>query len=129
ALADVADVWLDHDRPIQRPIDDSVVRVTAGRTCVLRLARGLAPSTFSVSLPVDEPIVALGGELKSSLAVYNGGQIALGPYLGDLTAAATCERWEEQLARWQRLYGVEHARLACDMHPDYFSTRWAERSG
>jgi hydrogenase maturation protein HypF len=128
-LADIADVWLHHDRAIARPIDDSVVRMVADSPCVLRLARGYAPYVLP-SLPgLDAPIVALGGEQKASVALWNGSQVVLGPHVGDLTGAAACERWVAQLESFTALYGTSPAaaEVVHDRHPDYFSTAWAQR--
>lgn len=124
-LRAVADVWLEHDRLIRRPIDDSVVRVIAGRATMIRLARGYAP----LPLPVESepPIVALGGHQKTSLALCNGGQAVLGPHIGDLDTLPARQRFVEQLADLSALYGIERPQLVCDWHPEYFTTRWAEQ--
>ena len=42
-LHGIADVFLVHNRPIVRHVDDSVVRVICGREMMLRRARGYAP--------------------------------------------------------------------------------------
>lgn len=128
-LAGVADFWLHHDRAIVHPIDDAVVRIVAGAPCILRSGRGYAP--LSLHLPdeaLGAPILAVGGEQKAAVAVANGAQAALGPYVGDLSDAAVCRRWVEQLESLARLYGVapDEAEIVHDRHPDYFSTRWAE---
>jgi len=128
-LAGIADVWLHHDRAIARPIDDSVIRMVADSPCVLRLARGYAPYVLPSPPGLNVPIVALGGEQKASVALWNGSQAALGPHVGDLTGAATCERWVEQLESFTTLYGTSPAaaEVVHDRHPDYFSTAWANR--
>ena len=120
-----AEVWLEHDRPIQRPIDDSVVRVIAGRSVTIRLARGLAP----LSLPVGrgELLIATGGQQKSAFALSNGKQAVLGPHIGELDNVAACEQYLGQLQALKQLYDVSPASLVCDQHPDYFTTQWAER--
>jgi len=129
-LSGIADLWLHHDRPIARPIDDSVVRVIAGEPCLLRLARGFAPYVLPpLSKSIHLPIIALGGEQKAAIALWNGSQAVLGPHIGDLASVAACERWSEQLSEFTALYGVapESATISHDRHPDYFSSRWAER--
>ncbi len=120
-----AELWLEHDRPIQRPIDDSVVRVMAGRSVTIRLARGLAP----LSLPVGrgEPLIATGGQQKSAFALCNGQQAILGPHIGELDHVAACERYLYQLEALKQLYDDSPEGLVCDQHPDYFTTQWAER--
>lgn len=122
-LADIADLWLEHDRVIQRPVDDSVVRVMAGRVAVLRLARGFAPLPLNIPLPA--PLLAVGGHQKAAIALCNGEQAVLGPHVGDLVSVAERERWESQLADLLGLYGSSPSILAGDEHPDYASTRWA----
>lgn len=123
-LSELCDGWLHHDREIVRPIDDSVVRVIARRSVTIRLARGLAPLALSPS--ADRPMLALGGHLKAAPAWYNGRQAVLGPHVGDLETLATRERLMMQLDDWQRFYRFEPELLVHDLHPDYFSTRWAE---
>ncbi|MEQ8789627.1 MAG: carbamoyltransferase HypF [Pirellulaceae bacterium] len=123
ALSDVCDVWLHHDRPIARPIDDSVIRVIAGRPVSLRLARGLAP--LPLALPTEPAILALGGHMKSAAAWSNSRQAVLGPHVGDLDTLAARERWLEQLAAWRELYRFQATTLVHDLHPDYFTTTWA----
>ncbi|MFV2069785.1 MAG: carbamoyltransferase HypF, partial [Pirellulales bacterium] len=122
-LADLCDLWLHHDRPIARPVDDSVVRIIGGRVVTVRLARGLAP--LSLDLPDIPPLMALGGYLKSSVAWSNGLQAVLGPHVGDQERLPARERYLEACEDWQRLYRFEPAALVHDAHPDYFSTIWA----
>lgn len=121
-LRDVADIWLDHDRPIVRPIDDSVVRVLAGKRATVRLARGLAP------LPLDlktRTMLALGGHQKTAIALSNGAQTVLGPHVGDLETESARTRYLAHIEAMCRLYDASPELLVCDQHPDYFSTRWA----
>jgi len=127
-LAGIADVWLHHDRAIARPIDDSVVRMVAGSPCFLRLARGYAPYVLPSPPGLEVPIVALGGEQKASVALWNGSQAVLGPHVGDLTGAAVCERWVEQLDSLTAFYGTSPAvaEVVHDRHLDYFSSGWAQ---
>tara|TARA_R110002111_G_scaffold2705_5_gene18028 strand:- start:13722 stop:16019 length:2298 start_codon:yes stop_codon:yes gene_type:complete len=124
-LKSVADLWLEHDRPIERPIDDSVVRWMAGRRVTIRLARGLAP--LPLNLESDFPQIALGGHQKAAFALNNGRQSILGPHIGDLNGLASCERYQEQLESLQQLYGVAQRNLVCDAHPEYFTSQWTAR--
>ncbi len=126
-LDGIADLWLHHDRPIERPIDDSVVRVVAGRPVTLRLARGLAP--LPLDLPTGSPTLALGGHVKSAVALSNGVQSVLGPHIGDLVGLGSRSRFEQEIVGATRLYRTTPHRLVHDRHPDYFTTRHAEQSG
>jgi hydrogenase maturation protein HypF len=124
ALGGVADLWLHHNRRIAAPLDDSVVRVMAGRPVTFRLARGLAP--LSLPLPSDEHVIALGGQQKSAIALVNGGQTVLGPHVGDLDRLAARERFVSQLDWLATLYGCQPCCYVHDGHPDYFTSIWAE---
>jgi hydrogenase maturation protein HypF len=131
-LAGICDVFLHHDRPIERPIDDSVVRMIAGRRVTLRLARGLVPRSLDFGNLANRrcpPILALGGYLKSAAAWSNGSQAVLGPHVGDHQTVASRERFLQQLNDWQRLYRFKPELLVHDLHPDYFTTRWAHVQG
>ena len=123
-LAGLADIWLHHDRAITRPIDDSVVRVIAGRRVTIRLARGLAP--LPLDLPPLPPTIALGGYLKAAAAWSNGCQAVLGPHIGDQESLAARQRFLTHLKDSLRLYRFQPEQLIHDMHPDYFSTQWAQ---
>jgi len=122
-LHELADVWLEHDRPIERPVDDSVVRVIAGRTAMIRLARGYAP--LPLRLESRRPGIALGGHQKVAVALTNGAQAVLGPHVGDLNTLASRERLLEHITALSQLFGFEPDRWVVDPHPEYFTTRWA----
>jgi hydrogenase maturation protein HypF len=124
-LAAVADVFLSHDRPIAARYDDSVVRVCAGATRVIRRARGLAPAPLR--LPEGPPVVATGAHLKAAFTVARDGLAFVGPHVGDLEELLTVRSYEEGLAAYERMFHVLPSRVACDLHPDYASTRIAER--
>src|SRR5690606_15320015 len=120
--------FLVHDRPIARPVDDSVVRMMAGRPSLLRRARGYVPMPVRVSQPL-RPVLAVGGQLKNTVAVAAGREVFVSQYIGDLPNTATYERFTERVDDAMRLHQVQAERVVCDAHPDYTSTRFAERSG
>lgn len=133
-LGDLADLRLDHDRAVRQPIDDSLVRIVAGRTLTLRLGRGLGP--LPLELPdwrngrsPAAPCLAVGGQQKNALAWWNGEQAALGPHIGDLDTMAARARLAERVDAWQDLYRFRPRHIVCDAHPDYVSTRYAEDRG
>jgi hydrogenase maturation protein HypF len=126
-LRGIADRFLVHDRPIAARYDDSVVQVVAGAARVVRRARGLAPEPIAV--PPGPPVVATGAHLKAAFTVARDGRAFVGPHVGDLDDLLTVQAFEEQLERYRRLFSVEPQRVACDLHPDYASTRIAERLG
>lgn len=127
-LGDVADAFLTHDRPILRPVDDSVAFVDAAGPHLLRRARGYAPQPLDLpGLTAGPCTLALGGHQKGTVTLLTRGQAVMSPHLGDLDsplARALLERTVEDLLAFLR---ATPERLACDLHPDYAATRLAER--
>jgi hydrogenase maturation protein HypF len=126
-LADIGDVWLHHNREIVRSIDDSVARLIAGRRVTIRLARGLAP--LPLNLPSMPPTIAVGGFQKAAAAWSNGSQTVLGPHIGDQQSLASRERFVQHLDDMQGLYRFRPKLIVHDLHPEYFSSQWAQRQG
>lgn len=123
-LGGIADLFLVHNRPIAVPLDDSVVRIAAGRELVLRCARGFAP--LSIPAKSNRPTtLAVGGFLKNTVAITNGDNIILGQHIGDLETSAAWNNFKQSAGRIQALHEVNAELLVCDNHPDYPSTRYA----
>jgi hydrogenase maturation protein HypF len=127
-LKNVADHFLMHNRPIVRACDDSVVRLTRGRAGILRRARGYAPLGVRVAEELP-PVLAVGGHLKNTVAIAVGPEIFLSQHIGDLDTVEARGAFERAIEDLCRLYSFKPAAIVCDLHPDYASTQWAERSG
>ncbi|HTT21571.1 MAG TPA: carbamoyltransferase HypF [Candidatus Sulfotelmatobacter sp.] len=127
-LRDIADRFLMHNRPIVRACDDSVVRLTRGRAGILRRARGYAPLGVRVSRPVA-PVLAVGGHLKNTVAIGVGQDVFLSQHIGDLETLEARQAFERAIDDLCRLYSFKPEAVVCDLHPDYASTHWAEKSG
>lgn len=127
-LKDIADHFLTHNRPIVRACDDSVVRLTRGRAGILRRARGYAPLGIRVSKSVA-PVLAVGGHLKNTVAIGVGNDVFLSQHIGDLETLEARHAFERAIDDLCRLYSFKPEAVVCDLHPDYASTQWAERSG
>ncbi len=126
-LEAIADVFLLHNRPIVRPVDDSVVRVIHHRPMFLRRARGYAPFPIPDGQAAPLPcILALGGQLKNTIALSVQGRIVLSQYLGDLNDVKTANRFQTTIAQLLNLYAAQPIAIACDQHPDYASTQVAQ---
>lgn len=126
-LGHVADLFLVHDRPIARHADDSVMRWIAGGPSLIRRARGYAPLPVVVASDLP-PVLAVGGHLKNVVAFSQGRNVFLSQHLGDLETPETRRVFEHTIDDLLRLQGVEPVAVACDFHPDYSSTRWAEEA-
>ena len=124
-LGPLVDGVLDHDRPIHSRYDDSVARVVAGAPRLVRRARGYAPRSLPLPVPTPEPLLAVGAQLKHTVALAAGDRAVLGPHIGDLENAETLAAFEESVARLGRLRGAYPRVVAYDAHPGYLSTRYA----
>ena len=125
-LEGVADFFLVHDRPIVRQLDDSVVRVICDRELVLRRARGYAP--LPVHMKTTLPcILAVGAHLKNSVALGVGKEIFISQHIGDLETSEAFSAFCRTTADLPRLYEAETSIVACDIHPDYLSTKHARQ--
>ena len=124
-LNGIADAFMSHDRPIHRRCEDSVARPAF----LVRRSRGFAPAPLDLSIEARVPIVAAGAELKSTFCVARGSQAFLSPHLGDLDGADAYGAFRADLELYLSMLGVRPEAVACDMHPDYLSTRWATEQG
>ena len=157
-LKDIADLFLVHNRPIVRHVDDSIVRVMAGRELVLRRARGYAPLPIqlrsaecgmrnaaepgegipgvgSVKDQVREehsaldPVLAVGADLKNAVAVAIGPQVFISQHIGDLQTAQAYDAFRRVITDLQRLYDSPVSLVVADAHPDYLSSKFARDTG
>ncbi len=124
-LGHIADLFLVHNRPIERHVDDSVAWIIEGAPRLLRRARGYAPLPISLARPIP-PILAVGAHLKNTVALSVGDQVFISQHIGDLETAEAMRAFERVIADFLRLYEVEPTIIAHDMHPDYLATKWAK---
>jgi hydrogenase maturation protein HypF len=127
-LESVADVFLVHNRPIARQVDDSVVRVILGQETVIRNARGYAPVSIRLK-NAESSLLAVGAYLKNSIALSNGSRVYISQHVGDLTTKMACEALITTRQSLSQIYDLHPVRVAADLHPDYNSTLYAESLG
>jgi hydrogenase maturation protein HypF len=128
-LAGIADMFLLHDRTIETRTDDSVVRmVAAGGTrtpLLLRRSRGYVPAGLDLPLRSRRHVLACGAELKNTFCVAKGERAWVGHHIGDLENYETLRSFTEGVEHFKRLFAVEPEVVACDLHPEYLSTKYA----
>jgi hydrogenase maturation protein HypF len=126
-LVAIAEYFLEHNRPIARRVDDSVVRVVSGRARLLRRARGYAPATLPLPPGFDHAprVLAFGGEYKNTFAMLRDGDVILSPHMGDLQDALTRADYRRAVGELCAFFQFEPQALACDLHPDYSATQLA----
>jgi hydrogenase maturation protein HypF len=124
-LQGIADAFLLHDRDIVARCDDSVLRVLAtGAPQFIRRARGFTPRP--IQLPIAGPsVLATGAWLKNTVCITRGDEAFLSPHVGDLDNAATCGALVEMVDHLCAVLDVRPQAVAHDLHPDFFSTRFA----
>jgi hydrogenase maturation protein HypF len=128
-LSGLADYFLVHNRDILLRCDDSVVRVADGIARQLRRSRGFVP--VPVFLKDDQPsVLAVGGELKNTICLTKGKHAFLSQHVGDLENVESYSFFHEAIRHLERILEIRPEIIAYDLHPDYFSTKWAlQQSG
>ena len=127
-LGGIADLFLVHNRPIARHVDDSVLTVMSGEPRFLRRARGYAP--LPVLLAHEIPtILGVGAHLKNTIALSVCNQVVISQHIGDLEAPEAMSAFERVIADFLKLYEATPVAVAHDLHPDYLSTRWVVEQG
>jgi len=127
-LGAIADGFLVHNRPIQRPVDDSVGQIVRGQAQILRQARGYSPQAIQLTDSGDSEccVLALGAQFKNAIALALGNQVVLSQHIGDLDTPQAVERLQQTVADFINLYQCQPTAVACDRHPDYSSTWLAQ---
>ncbi len=124
-LGRLADGLLTHDRPIHIRCDDSVARVSRGRVQLLRRSRGHAPEPLALPFDTSVAVLAVGAELKCTVAVTKRRQVVASHHIGDLEHLATYRSFLQAVDHLPRLHGVVPELVAHDLHPEYLSTKFA----
>ena len=127
-LGQIATYFLLHNRDIVNRVDDSVVRVVGEQRQTLRRARGYAPAPMRLPQGFEDapPILAMGGELKSTFCFSRDGEAILSQHLGNLENAVAFKAYQETLKLYQNLFEHMPVAIAADLHPDYLSTKLAQ---
>jgi hydrogenase maturation protein HypF len=123
-LKDIADFFLVHNRPIVRHVDDSVARVVCNREMVLRRARGYAPLPIRMKEPLPS-VLAVGAHLKNTVALNVGRDVFISQHIGDLETPMALAAFHQTVADLPKLYDTQPELVACDLHPDYISSKYA----
>lgn len=139
-LGGIADAILGNNRAILSRYDDSVVRVVqaGGEQAIqfVRRARGYAPLPLPLNCPEAQPkqetLLAVGPEQKATFALVRAAaaddqqpEAFVSQHIGDVENAETYDAWLEAKTRYQQLFQEQPTRLACDMHPEYLTSKWA----
>ena len=126
-LHGVYDYILDHNRDIVNGCDDSVVMVVKEQTIVIRRARGYAPMRVTLPFALKSNVLALGANQKNTIAIGFNNQVILSPHIGDLSSISSVEYYEKNIETLERIYDFKADIIAYDKHPNYESTKIANK--
>jgi hydrogenase maturation protein HypF len=126
-LGAIAEKFLLHDRPIETRTDDSVLRAVGRREAplLIRRSRGYVPAGLELPVAAPRPLLACGAELKSTFCVGKGRRAWVSHHIGDLENYETLRSFGEGIEHFERLFAIEPAIIAHDLHPEYLSTKYA----
>ncbi len=124
-LMQTAGSIVSYNREIINRTDDSVVRIIDSKISIMRRSRGFVPEPVDLSYRM-EGILALGAEQKNSFCIGKGNQALMSQYIGDLKNPATYNFFIATIERFSDIFRFKPDLLACDLHPDYLSTAYAE---
>ncbi|QKF63072.1 [Ni-Fe] hydrogenase maturation protein HypF [Campylobacter mucosalis] len=128
-LSGVVDYYLDHDREIYSPSDDSIAFLTSKDTHYVRTSRGLNPYFKQLKCEKKGVFLALGAELKNQFCIYNNGELIISPYIGDLKNVSTFDRFKSVLELFKSVYELKFDMAIADLHPHFLNLKYAKEQG
>ena len=126
-LKGISDYFLIHNRDIKRRCDDSVVMIVSGRQSPIRRSRGFAPLPVILPFELKRKVLAVGPFMKNTIALGDGNKVYISQHIGDLNNIKAESFFEETISDLTKLFDFKPDIVACDMHPGYYSTEFAER--
>ncbi|WP_135664194.1 carbamoyltransferase HypF [Halorhabdus rudnickae] len=124
-LDGVIDAALVHDREIVMRCDDSVARFAGGERRFVRRSRGWVPESLPLPVDAGRDVLALGAEFDATVALTQAGEVVPSQYVGDVDNPETVAYLRETVSHLRDLLGTDPDVVACDMHPDFLTTREA----
>lgn len=125
-LMGIADVFLLHNRDIVVRCDDSVVRDTKNGIQTVRRARGYTPLALPFPADAADSILATGPFLKNTACITRGKEAFVTEHIGDTDNESTCRALAGSVKHFLNILEVSPGAVACDLHPDFYSTHLAE---
>jgi hydrogenase maturation protein HypF len=127
-LSGIADYFIIHNRDIYSRYDDSVAMVERGTSQLVRRARSYAP--YPIRLPFEaRQVLACGAEDKNTFCLTRDNYAFVSQHIGDMENMETLEHFDNTVSLYKRLFHIEPEVIACDLHPDYLPTKYAQELG
>jgi hydrogenase maturation protein HypF len=124
-LGSVADAFLMHDREIYRQVDDSILHFIGGQAVLLRRARGYVPTPITMEKNSKKDIFAAGSDLKNTFCYIKANQLIVSEHIGDMEDASAYHHYMNSTEHLAGLFEVKPRAAVCDLHPGYFSSKYA----
>lgn len=124
-IPSMADYLLTHNRPINRPCDDSVVIVNGPKPEFIRKSKGYTPRALPIPLPERCPrlqLLGAGADFKNTFCLYKDGQAVMSQHVGDLSSEEMVDRYIDRIDDLQQLLQIFPEVEVCDLHPGYESS-------
>ena len=127
-LKNVADYFVQHNLEISHPQDDSVLKFSTkfNWKVLFRRARGFAPNYFDALINSEEKIIAMGADLKSSIAFYPNQYLYVSQYLGNLENFDVYNRFTSTVHSFMNIFEQQPEVVLVDKHPLYQSTQFGK---
>lgn len=122
-LMTIADYFLMHNRDINMPVEDSVVKTVCNKEIVVRMSRGYTP--FTVKMNFDIEILALGAEEKNSFCVSQNQYFYTSQFIGDLKNYDTYINYQKAIDNMAYLLNFKPDLIVHDMYSSYQSSKYA----
>ena len=75
--------------------------------------------------PAAPSVFATGPEQKNTFTLTRGTEAFVSQHIGDLENAETYDAWLAAKQRYETLFEIAPTRIACDLHPEYLTSKWA----
>lgn len=125
-LNTIVDGFLEHNREILRPVDDSVVRIIHNKANWIRLGRGISPLEMTLDYSIEKPILALGGHTKNTIALGFDNRIIVSQHIGDMAGKKSIQLFHQLIEDLKNLYQIQPEVITYDANPSFYSHQWAE---
>ncbi|WP_299547847.1 carbamoyltransferase HypF [Seonamhaeicola sp.] len=125
-LKHIADCFLQHNLRINHPQDDSVLKFSFKhqKPCLFRRSRGYAPNYLQSAIKSEEKILAMGADLKSSVAFLPNEHLYISQYMGNLESLDVYERFTSETNAFINIFEQAPEVIIIDKHPKYFSSQF-----
>jgi hydrogenase maturation protein HypF len=124
-LGSIADIFVMHNREIYRQVDDSIMQIVANAPALLRRSRGFVPQPIISKKSSEKNVFAAGSDLKNTFCFVKDNRYIVSEHIGDLEDATVYKHWLNSIEHLKKLIDVEPKVIACDIHPNYFSSQHA----